>query len=193
MKTWISGLLLGWCVVSGAQTPGEVTIEGAPFAATTQVGDKTLLLNGAGLRKKAVFKVYAAGLYVPEKSKSAATLLAQTGPRQIRMQMLRNVHAESFAQAMSEGLHNNHGAQQRAQFKSQADALDAVLRALGEVKKGDVVVLEFVPTVGLRILFNGRVHGTPIAGDDFYAAVLRVWIGDKPADDELKKGLLGGD
>lgn len=192
MKAWISALLLGGCIAAGAQTANVVTVEGAPFAATSQVGDKTLVLNGAGLRKRAVFKVYAAGLYVPEKSTSAATLLAQTGPRQIRMQMLRNVHAESFAQAMSEGLRNNHDAQQLARLKPQTDALDAALQAMGEVKKGDVVVLEFVPTMGLRIVINGRAHGNPIAGDELMAALLRVWIGDKPADDDLKKSLLGG-
>ncbi len=196
MKSWIRAGVLSacWVVASGqaAGAAGAVEIEGAKFEPTVQVADKTLVLNGAGVRKRVLFKVYAAGLYVPEKSNRAATLLAQTGPREIRMHLLRTVHAESFAQAMSEGLHKNHGPQQLAQFKKSMDALDAALRTLGEVQKGDVVALGWVPGVGLRIVVNGRVHGAPIGDEEFFTAVLRVWIGEVPADEALKKGLLGG-
>jgi hypothetical protein len=39
---------------------------------------------------------------------------------------------------------------------------------------------------------NGQARGTAIPGEDFYTAVLRVWLGEKPADSGLKKGLVGG-
>ena len=77
-------------------------------------------------------------------------------------------------------------------FKGQVDALNANLKAVGEAKKGDLIHFEFTPEAGTRVLVNGQPRGTAIPGDDFFAAVLRIWIGDKPVDGALKKALVGG-
>ncbi len=166
-------------------------IEGVKLDATAQVGGAALQLNGAGLRTRAIFKVYVAGLYVPQKSTSAAALLAQKGPRRVAITMLRNVDADSFAGALVEGLQKNHTDAQFAGFKAQADALSANLKSAGEAKKGDVIHLEFTPEAGTRVVVNGKEHGTAIAGEEFFTAVLRIWLGDKPADADLKKGMVG--
>ena len=65
------------------------------------------------------------------------------------------------------------------------------MKAVGEAKKGDAVNIEYLPDSGTRITVNGQAKGAPIVGEDFYNAVLRVWLGDKPADADLKKELLG--
>jgi hypothetical protein len=165
--------------------------EGVKLEPTAQVGGAALQLNGAGVRTRAIFKVYVAGLYVPAKSNSAATLLTQQGPRRMQLTMLRNLDADSFAGALNDGLKNNHTEAQLAAFKPQIDALNAAVKAVDEVKKGDVVSIEFAPDTGTRILLNGQPKGPAMPGEDFYAAVLRIWLGDKPADADLKKGLLG--
>lgn len=169
-----------------------VEVEGVKFEPTVQVGGKTLQLNGAGLRTRAIFKVYAAGLYVPEKSSSAATLLAQKGPRRVAIGMLRNVDADSFAGSLNDGLKANLSEQQLAGFKSQIEALTANMKAVGEAKKGDQINFEFTPEAGTRLVVNGQPRGNAIAGEDFFEAVLRIWIGEKPADGDLKKALLRG-
>lgn len=169
-----------------------VELEGVKLEPTAQVAGAPLQLNGAGVRTRAIFKVYVAGLYVPQKAKDAATLLAQKGPRRMSITMLRNVDADSFGGALNEGLKNNHTEAQFAAFKSQIDALNANLKAVGEAKKGDVINFEYLPDAGTRITVNGQPRGTTIPGEDFFTAVLRIWLGDKPADAGLKKGLLGG-
>ena len=169
-----------------------VDVEGVKFEPTAQLGGAALLLNGAGLRKRAFFKVYAAGLYVPQKSNSAATLLAQKGPRRVQIGMLRDVDADTFAASLNEGLQNNSTEAQMAAMKPQADALTAALKSAGEAKKGDTILFEFVPDTGTRVIVNGKPLGNPIPGEDFFTAVLRIWLGDKPADSDLKKALLGG-
>ncbi len=181
---WTAGI-----TTAAAQT---VEIAGVKFEPTVQLDGATLQFNGAGLRTRAIFKVYAAGLYVPQKSTDAATLLAQKGPRRVALTMLRNVSAETFAEALQEGLKNNHTEAELAAIKPQSDRLVATLKALGEAKKGDAIFFEFVPESGTRIVVNGQPHGDGIAGEDFFAAVLRIWLGDKPADGDLKKGMLGG-
>lgn len=179
-------------LLSGAVCAQAVEVEGVKFEPAVQVAGTTLQLNGAGIRTRAVFKVYAAGLYVPQKANSAAALLAQKGPRRVAIGMLRNVDAESFAGALNDGLKANLTEQQLAGFKAQVDALNANLKAVGEAKKGDLIHFEFTPETGTRVLVNGQPRGSAIAGDDFFAAVLRVWIGDKPVDGALKKALVGG-
>jgi hypothetical protein len=167
-------------------------VEGVKLDATTQLGNAALQLNGAGLRTKVFFKVYVAGLYVPQKASSAAQLLAQKGARRITLTMLRTVDAESFVQALNEGLRDNQTEAQLAAMKPQIDALNANLKAAGEAKKGDVIYLDYVPDSGTRVTINGQVRGSAIAGEDFFTAVLRIWLGDKPVDGNLKKGLVGG-
>lgn len=173
---------------AGAQ-PAE--LEGVKIEATAQVGPATLQLNGAGVRTRVVFKVYVAALYVPQKSGDAGALLAQKGARSITITMLRNVDAQTFADALNEGLRNNHTEAQLAGWKSQIEALNASLKAAGEARKGDVIHLEFAPDAGTRVVVNGQPRGSVIPGDDFYTAMLRIWLGDKPVDNGLKKGLLG--
>jgi len=169
-----------------------VELEGVKLEPTAQVGGAALQLNGAGIRTRAIFKVYVAGLYVPQKSNSAATLLAQKGPRRMVLTMLRNVDADSFAGPLNDGLKNNHSEAQLAALKGQIDAFNATFKSVGEAKKGDVIGIEYLPDAGTRITVNGQAKGSPIAGEEFYTALLRIWLGDKPADADLKKGLLGG-
>jgi len=179
----------GLSATAVAQT---VEIEGVKFEPTIQLGGTALQLNGVGLRTRAIFRVYVAGLYVPQKANTAQALLAQKGPRRVAMAMLRNVDAESFASALNDGLRANLTEAQVAGFKAQIDALNASLKAVGEVKRGDLINFEFTPEAGTRITLNGQPRGSAIAGEDFFAAVLRIWIGDKPVDAALKRGLIGG-
>lgn len=186
----MTALVVGLASLAAYAQPAE--LEGVKLAPTVQVGAATLQLNGAGVRTRAVFSVYVAALYVPQKAADAAALLAQKGPRRITLTMLRTVDADTFAEALNDGLRKNHGEAQLAGWKSQIETLNANLKAAGEAKKGDVIHLEFVPDAGTRVTVNGQVRGSAIPGEDFYAAVMRIWLGDKPVDGGLKKGLLGG-
>lgn len=183
--------VLGVLAVAGAAAQ-TVELEGVKFESAAQVGATTLQLNGVGVRTRAIFKVYVAGLYAPQKAGDAATLLAQKGARRIVISMLRNVDAETFAGALNDGLRNNHSEAQLAAMKTSIDVLNANLKTAGEARKGDVIHFEFVPEAGTRVTINGQVRGSVIPGEDFFTAVLRIWLGDKPVDGSLKKGLLGG-
>jgi Chalcone isomerase-like len=194
MKTSMTRLLAALAVtiaVASAQAQ-PVELEGVKLEPAAQVAGAALQLNGVGLRKRAIFKVYVAGLYVPQKSADAAALLSQKGPRRISITMLRDVDADSFSGALNDGLRANHTEAQVAAFKSQIDTLNANLKAVGEAKKGDVIHFEYLPDAGTRVTVNGQARGSAIPGEDFFTAVLRIWIGDKPVDGDLKKGLTRG-
>jgi hypothetical protein len=184
-------LILAIALAATAADAAAVEIEGVDFPPTVQVGGQTLELNGAGLRTRFFVDVYAAGLYVPQKSSSPAALLAQTGPRRVAMTMLRDVDAETFSEAVSNGLKANNSAAQLAAVAPQMEIFQANLKTVGEARQGDRIHFEFTPEAGTRILVNGQPKGSAIAGGEFFTAVLRAWIGEHPADPALKQGLLG--
>lgn len=189
MKRWIAAIVLAAASLCAGAQPSE--IEGVKFEPAAQVGGQALSLNGVGLRTRVFFKVYAAGLYVPQKANSAAALLGQKGPRRMVIHMLRDVDADTFATALMDGLKANHTESQLAGLQTQIDAMQANLKSIGAAKKGNVIHFEFTPEAGTRIVVDGQQKGSAIAGADFFTAVLRVWLGDKPVDADLKKGLVG--
>jgi hypothetical protein len=150
-----------------------------------------LVLNGAGVRTRLVVKVYVGGLYLAEKKSAAADAIALGGPKRVSITMLRDVGAQQFSEALNDGFRANNSAAEVERLKGSLDELTGIMNALGEAKKGNVIALDFLPGTGTRVLVNGEAKGKPIAGDEFYRALLRVWLGDKPVDSDLKKGMLG--
>ncbi|HEX5639261.1 MAG TPA: chalcone isomerase family protein [Burkholderiaceae bacterium] len=193
MTKWLTSMVLaaGLVAFGHAHAQQAVEMEGQKFEPTIALGGQTLNLNGVGLRKRAIFKVYVAGLYAGQKSTNAAALVNDKGARRVSLRMLRDVDAQSFIDSFNEGLKNNTAEAQLAAMKPQVDALVATLKAIGEAKKGDVINFDYTPDGGTRITVNGQAKGNPIPGADFFSAVLRIWLGEKPVDETLKKGMLG--
>ncbi len=194
MTKWLrSNLLIGVLALTATWSihAQPMEVEGQKFEPTVQVGGQTLNLNGVGLRRRAIFKVYVAGLYVPQKSTNAATLINDKGARRVSLRMLRDVDADSFIDSFNDGLKNNLSESQLTALKPQTDALTATLKSIGEAKKGDAINFDYTPENGTRISVNGQPRGNPIPGAEFFSAVLRIWLGEKPADETLKKGMLG--
>ena len=150
-----------------------------------------LVLNGAGLRTRYKFKVYVAALYLPEKKPSAAEVIALKGPKRVQLWLMRDVEADQMSTALIEGLNANLSPAELEKSKAQIQQLNATLVALRELKEGDVMTFDLLPGAGTRISVNGRLLGTPIAGDDFHVALLKIWLGDNPVQADLKKALLG--
>ena len=153
--------------------------------------DQQLVLNGAGLRKRAFFQVYVIGLYLPEKKSAAADAVAATGAKRIAIHMLRNVAAGEFAGALADGIKDNHGEAEAKALEPRVKQLAAIMAEMKEAKKGMRITLDWLPA-GTQVTVDGKPAGTPIPGEDFYRALLRIWLGDKPVQDDLKKALLGG-
>ena len=155
-----------------------------------RVGSSELVLNGAGLRSKLFIKVYVGALYVGQKSTSPAAIFDSPQPRRMVMRLLRDVDAETLASAMDEGLKNNHSPAELADMKSQAEQLAGIMKAIGKAREGDTIAIDFSAD-GVTVGLNGETRGK-VAGPGFAKALLKVWLGDKPADASLKKALLGG-
>jgi hypothetical protein len=152
-----------------------------------------LVLNGAGLRTKAFFKVYVAGLYLAEKKTSAGEVLALPGAKRVSMRLMRELSAKQLTDALDEGIRDNTPAAEQESLKGRIGELIAIMSALGSAKEGDVIALDWLPGSGTRVVLNGEPRGAAIEGEDFYRALLRIWLGDNPVSGSLKKSLLGGE
>ncbi len=166
-------------------------VAGVTLEPSVQLSGTPLELNGAGLRKKVFFKVYVMGLYVPHRTSDASELIAEPGPKRVAIHMLRDVGADTFTDALREGIRDNHTEAEAAALEPRVRQLAAVMSAVGEAKDGMNISLDWIPGSGTAIVVNGTARGAPIAGEDFYRALLRIWLGEHPVQDDLKKAVLG--
>ena len=165
----------------------DTSVAGVALPTAVQVDGQTLTLNGAALRKKAVFKVYVAGLYLPAKERSADRIIAADSPRRMVMHFVRNVAAEPICEAWTEGLAANTpnpSAELRAQFTTLCGYMEGV-------DERQQLVFTYVPGKGTTVEVKGKVKGI-IPGKAFADAMLRTWIGDKPGPGAaFKRSVLG--
>lgn len=173
----------------GAQA---VEVGGVKVDEVARVANQDLKLNGAGIRYWAVFKVYVASLYLPEKKKTVADILASNGPRRMQLALLRDVNSEELGQAFVDGLNANTEKTEKSKFVNQTVKMGEIFASLQKLGKGDVITCDWVPSAGMKIYVNGKQLGETLPDLAFYNAFLRIWLGDKPAGAELKTALIGG-
>ena len=166
-------------------------VAGVKIEESARSGAASLTLNGAGLRSKAFFKVYALGLYLAEKKTAVDDILASSGPKRVQIHMLRDVDADDFSEALEQGIKDNHSEAEVKSLASRLAVLIGLMNEIKEVKNGMVIALDWVPGAGTRVVIDNQPRGKPIPGEDFYRALLRIWLGDKPVSGDLKKALLG--
>ena len=189
-RPWLLCAVLAAAAGSQAAAP-ENPIAGVQFEPQVQLAGQALRLNGTGLRAVAWFKGYAAALYLARPAASAEAALSQPGAKRLQMRLLTDVPAAEFVKAFHKGVERNTPAAGQAALADRMARFDGLLQPLGTVHKGDLVNLDLVPGQGMVFWHNGRQLGAAIPGDDFYAALLRVFLGDRPVDEALKAGLLG--
>ena len=166
-----------------------VVVAGVNIPDKSSVGGHDLVLNGAGVRSRAIFKVYVGSLYTAAKARTAAEVYTKA-PRRVQLDMLRDVTSDQMVDALTDGLNEANSAADAGAVKAQMGELAGILKSIGALKEGNVLAFDFVDG-GTRVSLNGQAKGT-VAGDAFNKALLNTWIGDKPVQDDLKKAMLGG-
>ncbi|MDM4766839.1 chalcone isomerase family protein [Pelomonas sp. SE-A7] len=168
-----------------------VEVAGVKYDTQAEVGGKKLVLNGAGIRYAVVIKVYAAGLYLSEKTNDPDALLAMAGPKRLHIVALRDIDGNDLGKKFTKGMEAN---APREEFVKSINGVLKVAEhfaAKKELAKGESFTVDYIPGVGSQILINGKVAGDPIKEPEFFTALMRIWLGKSPADDSLKEALLG--
>lgn len=187
----LAGMLLALSSLCVTSAYAAREVAGVRFDDQTSLASQPLVLNGAGVRVKMIIKVYAVGLYVPHKETAPAGILNQSGPKSVRIVMLRNVSAEKLTDALIEGIVDNVSPADLHALQPRLEELEAAMRSAGEAVKGAQIQLDYLPGIGTRASMGGKQLGKDIAGEDFYRALLKIWLGDHPSDRSLKGDLLG--
>lgn len=161
--------------VAGVEVPSEVTVNG-----------QSLSLNGAGVRRKFVFDVYVGSLYTPKRVSTAEELLSAPGDKLMRLDIVRDkVEKEKILGAFEEGFMNN-----APDIARSPDAKRFLTLFKADFYKGDRVELFLGGDGTVAASHNGRALGT-LKSSPLARGILKIWVGDKPADEKLKKRMLG--
>ena len=172
-------------------TAMAVELAGVKVEEAMSLKGNPLILNGAGIRYKAIFKVYVASLYLGKKASTPEEVLAQPGAKHMSVTMLRNIDANELGKLFSRGMEDN---MPRAEF---AKVIPSVLRMsqmfsdYKNLKTGDNFTIDWLPGVGTIISIKGKPYGEPFKEPEFFNALLRIWLGPNPPDWKLKDALLG--
>lgn len=173
--------------------PGQAATEvgGMSFSDKASLGGSELPLNGAGLRAKFFLKVYAIGLYLGEVRHNTEDVLALGGPKRLRIVTLRDLTAEQFADALVEGIRRNHSETEFESLTPRVETFKAAVLAVKSVDKGAVINIDWLPEKGTHLEIDGQRKSADIPCEDFFRALLKIWLGEKPAQGDLKDALLG--
>ena len=171
-----------------------IEIEGVKldYKITLVSGGPELVLNGAGVRHKFVFvKVYIGSLYLVQKKSDNDAIFADPGPKRVSMHILSSeVTAQDLISSMNNALAVNLSPHELALLEKRIRDLNNMMSSLKTINKGSVVHLDYVPDVGTRVIVDGQERIT-IPGEDFFRAMLHIWIGNKPVDGRLRDAMLG--
>ena len=166
-------------------------IEGIKLPPRVQLGaGPKLVLNGAGVRVRFIFKVYVAALYLPAKTEDGEAIMRGDQPKRFVMHMLRDLSAEQITSSINDALRETLTPEERQPLDARMARFSAVFDTLREVREGMQITLDYLPQIGTIVRVNAEVKES-IPGADFNQALLRVWLGDRPRDPELRNALLG--
>lgn len=187
----MKNLFFVFFVLFGLSTAHALEVAGVRFDDQMRLGQSDVIVNGAGMRKMAIFKIYAMALYLPEKQGDAGAVLSGKGAKRVSISLLRDVTAQQFVDGLQEGIADNHSEAEMATLRDRIKVFSNAMLAIGEAKTGTRVFIDWFPDSGTRLTVNGQVVGTDIAGEDFFRAILKIWLGSKPIQGDLKQALLG--
>ena len=185
-RTWIRHtVLVGLAVTMLGASAWAGELAGVTLPDTLGAGGKTLKLNGLGLRKKSIVKVYVGGLYIETPSRDAQAILAADEGKAIRMHFLRSLSKKQLVDSFQEGFEANANDQ-----AGQKAAFDQMLELIPDVKEGDTLTFIYVPGKGTTVQAGDKNLAT-FEGKAFADAVFSIWLGPKPPTEDLRKGMLG--
>ena len=168
-----------------------IDVGGAKVEDAVDVQGSKLQLNGAGVRYKAIFKVYAAGLYVGKKVATPDELFAAAGPKRMSITLLREIDSNELGKAFTKGFEENSS---KAEMSKLIPGLIKMGQIFSDQKKmlpGENFTIDWIPGTGTVITVKGKPQGEPFKEVEFYNALMRIWLGNNPADFKLKDALLG--
>jgi len=187
----VSAALAALCSSASALAQSAVDLAGVKYEPAVQVGNSRLQLNGAGIRYKAVFKVYTAGLYLEKKAGTPEQVWDQTGPKRMTITMLRDIDSAELGKLFSRGMEDNMEKGSFARLIPGVMRMSQVFSNHKVLRTGENFMIDWIPGTGTVLTVKGVPENEAFKEPEFFEALMRIWLGPKPADWQLKDALLG--
>ncbi len=185
-KKAATAFILALTVLS-ISTVSAKDVSGTKVPETLSAEDSTLVLNGAGMRTRAVFKLYVAALYLAETSTDAAAITSADEPMALWLRVRSGLLTrEKMIDALKSGFKQSTGGDTSA-VQAEIDQMIALLDE--KISKKDEFLLSYAPGTGTTVSKNGTAVGV-IAGLPFKQALFGIWLSEKPVQGKLKTALL---
>ena len=178
-------------LVVGLAHADPITVSGVKYDDPIDIKGSKVQLNGAGVRYKAVFKVYAMGLYLPKKVHTTEEVLAMPGAKRVSVTMLRDIDSSELGKLFARGMEENMDKTQFSKLVPGVMRMSQLFSDIKGLKSGEGFTLDWVPGTGAVVSVKGVPQGEPFKEPEFFNAILRIWLGQAPADWRLKEALLG--
>jgi len=178
-------------LASLAASAAQVDVAGIKLDDALDLKGSKLQLNGAGVRYKAVFKVYTAGLYLGAKASTPEEVLAAPGAKRMAITMLRDIDANELGKLFTRGVEDNSPKSEMLQLIPGLVRMGQMFADQKQLKAGDTFTVDWLPGTGTVISVKGVAQADPIKEQAFFNALMRIWLGPNPADWKLKDALLG--
>jgi hypothetical protein len=189
LPRWIA--LAALLTALGGAGAAPIDLAGVKIDDTLDLNGSKLQLNGAGIRFKAVFKVYTASLYLGKKCGSTEEVLGATGPKRMSITMLRDIDANELGKLFTRGVEDNSPRGEYSKLIPGLLRMSQVFSDQKNLRAGDTFTIDWVPGKGTVVSVKGVPQGDPIKEEAFFNALMRIWLGTSPADYKLKDALLG--
>ena len=189
LSRWIALGALAVALWNAVAAP--VDMAGVKIDDTLDLNGSKLQLNGAGVRFKAVFKVYTASLYLGKKCATTDEVLAASGAKRMSITMLRDIDANELGKLFTRGVEDNSPKSEMVQLIPGLLRMSQVFSDQKNLRAGDTFTIDWVPGKGTVISVKGVPQGDPVKEQAFFNALMRIWLGPSPADYKLKDALLG--
>jgi len=186
---WIMALMVGLSPLGLQAQPKDIA--GIKLDNPVEVAGSKLALNGAGVRYKAVFPVYVAGLYLSQKAGTPEEVLAAPGPKRISITMLRSIDSAELGKLFTRGVEDNAPRGEMSKLVPGLLRMGQIFSDQKTLSKGDNFVIDWIPGTGTVITVKGKPQGEPFKEPEFFNALLKIWLGPNPADWKLKDAMLG--
>lgn len=184
----LSALLFAAPLAARAQT---TEVGGVKYENNEQLANSKLVLNGAGVRYKAIFKVYTAGLYLGAKVGTPEEVFAAPGPKRMHIVMLRDIDANELGKLFTRGMQDNAPREEFSKSIAGTIRMSDIFSAKKKLTAGEYFYVDWVPGQGTTVVINGKAASDPIKEPEFFTALMKIWLGKSPADAQLKNALLG--
>jgi Chalcone isomerase-like len=191
MKTSTLLALLACAALFGLPAHATGTTTPAKSEERIDVLGNALQLNGSGVRVKDGQSIYTASLYLSARSNSAAAVLAAPGSKRLSMTMLRDISAEELGNLFSHRIKDNLDKAALSKIVPGLIHMGQIFSQHHKLKAGETVAIDWLPGSGIQIFVKGQPQGEPFKDAEFSAALMKIWLGDAPADVQLKDALLG--